>query len=247
MSPVQTPLARDYAAMDDATLVGRVRHGDRDAFRQIMRRCNQRLFRVARGVVGDDAEAEDVVQEAYVHAYEKIDGFRGEASLPTWLTRIVLNAAYGRLRQRRATVDVAQIEAAQHEDRVLVFPSRFGHEDPAAAATRAQIRALVEHAIDDLPEPFRIVFVLREIEECTVEETAAALDLREETVKTRLHRARRQLRAALQDTLATTLTDAFPFLGSRCDRMTDEVLKRLEASPPGPSPRREPSDRPPAT
>ncbi len=245
MSPVHTPLALDYAALDDAALVDGVQRGDREAFRQVMRRCNQRLFRVARGVVNDDNEAEDVVQEAYVHAYEKIDGFRGDASLLTWLTRIVLNAAYGRLRQRRATVGVEQIEAAQHEDRVVAFPSRFGHEDPAATATRAQIRALIEHAIDDLAEPFRIVFVLRELEGCTVEETAAALDLREETVKTRLHRARRQLRAALQDTLATTLTDAFPFLGSRCDRMTDEVLKRLDAPPPGPSPSGDADGSPP--
>lgn len=245
MSPVHTPLAVDYAALDDAALVALVQRGDRDAFRQVMRRCNQRLFRVARGVVNDDAEAEDVVQEAYVHAYEKIEGFRGEASLLTWLTRIVLNAAYGRLRQRRATVGVEQIEAAQHDERVVAFPSRFGHEDPAAAATRAQIRILVERAIDGLPEPFRLVFVLREIEECTVEETAAALDLREETVKTRLHRARRQLRVALHDTLATTLTDAFPFLGSRCERMTDEVLRRLDPSPAEPS-RSHLPDSPPA-
>ena len=245
MSPVHTPLAVDYAALDDAALVALVQRGDRDAFRQVMRRCNQRLFRVARGVVNDDAEAEDVVQEAYVHAYEKIEGFRGEASLLTWLTRIVLNAAYGRLRQRRATVGVEQIEAAQHDERVVAFPFRFGHEDPAAAATRAQIRVLVERAIDGLPEPFRVVFVLREIEECTVEETAAALDLREETVKTRLHRARRQLRAALRDTLATTLTDAFPFLGSRCERMTDEVLRRLDPSPAEPS-RSHLPDSPPA-
>ena len=245
MSPVHPPLARDYAALDDATLVAWIRHGDRDAFRQLMRRCNQRLFRVARGVVNDDDEAEDVVQEAYVRAYEKIDGFRGEASLLTWLTRIVLNAAYARLRQRRGKVEVAQIEAAQQDERVVAFPSRFGHEDPAAAATRAQIRVLVERAIDKLPEPFRIVFILREIEECTVEETAAALGLREETVKTRLHRARRQLRAALHDTLATTLADAFPFLGSRCERMTDEVLRRLDPSPAEPS-RSHLPDSPPA-
>lgn len=233
-------LARDYALMEDPALVEWVLRGDRDAFRHIMQRCNQRLFRVARGVVNDDAEAEDVVQEAYVHAYEKLATFRGDASLLTWLTRIVLNEAHGRLRQRRPTVDIEQIEAAQAADsRIVPFPAKFGNEDPAAAATREQIRKLVEQAIDELPEPFRIVFVMREIEECTVEETAASLDLRPETVKTRLHRARRQLRAVLHDTLAATLTDAFPFLGLRCDRMTDEVLKRLGASSPGP-----PGERP---
>ena len=156
--------------------------------------------------------------------------FRGEAALLTWLTRIVLNEAYGRLRQRRATVGIEQIEASQADGgRIVAFPSKFGSEDPAAAAARAQIRRLVEHAVDELPEPFRIVFVMREIEECTVEETAFALDIRAETVKTRLHRARRLLRTALHGTLSATLTDAFPFLGPRCDRMTTAVLQRLES------------------
>jgi RNA polymerase sigma-70 factor (ECF subfamily) len=223
-------LAIDYDALDDAALVRQVQHGDRQAFRHVMRRSNQRLFRVARGVMKDDAEAEDVVQESYVHAYEKIASFRGDASLLTWLTRIVLNEAYGRLRKRHRTVDIDAIEASQSSDgRVVAFPSKFGSEDPAASAAREQIRRLVEHAIDKLPEPFRIVFVMREIEECSVEETAASLDLRPETVKTRLYRARRLLRAALHDTLATTMTDAFPFMGARCDRVTESVMQRLQA------------------
>lgn len=239
MAHPNSTLARDYTALDDTALVGLVRNGDREAFRHIMQRCNQRLFRVARSVVNRDAEAEDVVQEAYVHAYEKLTTFRGDASLLTWLTRIVLNEAYGRLRQHRITVDVDQIEAAQHGDsRIVAFPSKFGGEEPAAVAARGQIRKTLEHAIEQLPEPFRVVFVLREIEECTVEETAAALDLRPETVKTRLHRARRLLRAALHDTLAATLHEAFPFLGARCERMTDAVLQRLGASSPGPLPTR---------
>lgn len=226
---------RDYDALEDADLVALVRGGDRQAFRHVMRRSNQRLFRVARGVLNNDDEAEDVVQEAYVHAYEKLASFRGEASLLTWLTRIVLNEAYGRLRHRRPTVDIEQIEAAQAEGgRVLAFPSRFGSEDPAAAAAREQMRHLLERAVDELPEPFRIVFVLREIEECTVEETAASLELRPETVKTRLHRARRLLRAALHDSLASSLGDAFPFLGPRCDRVTETVMQRLEGLPPLP-------------
>ena len=228
--------ALDYDALAEATLVGLVQRGDRLAFHQVMRRCNQRLFRVARGVVNDDAEAEDVVQEAYVHAFEKIATFRGDASLLTWLTRIVLNEAYGRLRQQRPSVGIEHIDATHADDsRVVAFPSKFGNEDPAAAAAREQVRRLVEHAIDALPEPFRIVFVMREIEGCTVEETAASLELRSETVKTRLHRARRLLRTALHDTLAGTLTDAFPFLGPRCDRMTQAVLARVEAPPSDPA------------
>jgi RNA polymerase sigma-70 factor (ECF subfamily) len=222
-------LAIDYSQLEDTALVALARSGQRGAFRHIMQRCNQRLFRVARGVVNDDAEAEDVVQEAYVHAYEKLHTFRGEAALLTWMTRIVLNEAYGRLRQRRNTVDIDQIEASQASDRIVQFPSKSGNEDPAASAARAQVRRLLEHAIDGLPEPFRIVFVMREIEECTVEETAYSLDLRAETVKTRLYRARRLLRAALHDNLASTLGDAFPFLGPRCERMTKTVLQRLDA------------------
>jgi len=226
-------LSIDYAAMDDAALVSAVQRGDREAFRDIMRRCNQRLFRVARGVVNDDAEAEDIVQEAYAHAFEKLPAFRGDAALLTWLTRIVLNEACGRLRRRRLVVDMEQIEASQMDNASVVpFPTKFGGEDPAAAAAREQARTLIEQAIDRLPEPFRIVFVMREIENCTVEETAASLELRPETVKTRLHRARRLLRTALHDTLSETLTGVFPFLGSRCDRMTDAVMRRLRDTHP---------------
>lgn len=225
--------ALDYAGMDEPGLVGQVLAGDHEAFRQLMQRYNQRLFRVARAVVNDETEAEDVVQEAYMHAYEKLRSFRGEASLATWLTRIVLNEANGRLRRRRPEVGLERLEAAQPAaGRVLAFPSKFGSEDPAAAAARAQLRRMLERAVDALPEPFRLVFILREIEECSVEETALALDLRPATVKTRLHRARQRLRADLHDTLATTLTEAFPFLGARCDRMTAAVLERLPEAPP---------------
>jgi RNA polymerase sigma-70 factor (ECF subfamily) len=222
-------LAVDYAALDDNALAARVQRGDREAFRHIIKRCNQRLFRAARAVVGSDAEAEDVVQEAYVDAYAKLGGFRGESALLTWLTRIVLNEAYGRLRQRHANVDVGQIDAAQLEPgNVIAFPSNPSNSDPAAALARDQVRRLLEQAIDALPEPFRVVYILREIEECSVEDTATALGLRPETVKTRLFRARRQLRAALQDSLASSLGDAFPFLGPRCDRITACVMTRLQ-------------------
>ena len=232
MSQSMPSPAVDYAAMDERALVARVLDGDHAAFRQVMQRCNQRLFRVAQAVVNDESEAEDVVQEGYVHAYEQLGTFRGEASLLTWMTRIVLNEAYGRLRRRRPTVDLERVEAIQSEaGRVLAFPSRSGSEDPAAAAARAQVCRVLEQAIEALPGPFRVVFVMREIEGCSVEETASALQLVQATVKTRLHRARRLLRASLNDTLSATLADAFPFLGQRCDRMTAAVLARLQASP----------------
>jgi RNA polymerase sigma-70 factor (ECF subfamily) len=227
-----TPAIADtiaWSALQDAELVELAQRGHREAFRHLMQRCNQRLFRVARGVVRDDSEAEDVVQEAYTHAFAKLATFRNEASLLTWLTRIVLNEAYGRLRQRRPSVDIDTIEGAQPDDhRVVAFPSRFGGEDPAAAAARGQIRRLLEDAIDDLPEQFRVVFIMRDVEGCTTEETASSLGIRAETVKTRLHRARRLLRTALHDSLAATLGDAFPFLGPRCARMTEAVLARLD-------------------
>ena len=227
MAPTRHSPAIDYAALDDNALAHRVQDGDREAFRHIIKRCNQRLFRVARGVVHSDQEAEDVVQEAYVDAFAKISGFRGEASLLTWLTRIVLNEAYGRLRRRHPSVDMDQIDVAQMDaGNVIAFPATASMEPPAAAA-RDQVRHLLEGAIDALPEPFRVVFILREIEECSVEETARALDLKPETVKTRLFRARRLLRAALHDSLAATVADAFPFLGPRCDRITDAVMARV--------------------
>lgn len=232
MTAIDANQARDYAALEDADLAALVCGGDREAFRQVMRRCNQRLYRVVRGVVDDDAEAEDVVQEAYVHAYANIAGFRGEASLATWLARIALNEAYGRLRRRRQTMDIEQVDAVAGEPgRVVPFPNRFGGEDPAAAAAREQVRRLLERAVGGLPEAFRVVFVLREVEGCSVEETADLLGLRAETVKTRLHRARRLLRNALHDNVAATLGDAFPFLGARCERMTEAVLARIDRMP----------------
>ena len=237
MNPTQYNTETDYASLDDGALVSLVQGGDRSAFRHIMQRCNQRLYRVVRGVVDNDAEAEDIVQEAYVHAFEKIDSFRGEASIATWLTRIALNEAYGRLRKRRQTVDVEHIDAvAPMPGKVVMFPNRFGSEDPAAAAAREQLRRMLEFAVDGLPEAFRIVFVLREIEGCTVDETATALDLRPETVKTRLHRARRLLRKALHENVSSALTDAFPFLGPRCQRMTERVMAciDLDRSPASP-------------
>src|SRR5690348_383281 len=151
-------LAIDYAAFGDAELVAYARRGRREAFREIMRRGNQRLFRVARGVLNDDGEAEDAVQEAWTLAFRKLGTFRGEASLLTWMTRIVLNECYGRLRRRKPTVGIEQVEAAQQrgDTRVLMFPARYGSEDPVADASRAQVRALIERAVEALPEPFRV-------------------------------------------------------------------------------------------
>lgn len=213
-------------AFSDAELVGLAKAGRREAFAALMRRGNQRLFRVARAVLRDDAEAEDVLQEAYVRAFASLSEFRGEASIFTWLTRIVLNEAHGRIRKRRPTVELAELEAAQGEPgRVLAFP---GVDDPEQGAARAEVRRLLERAVDELPEAFRVVFVMRDVQGLTVDETSSTLGVKPETVKTRLHRARRQLRQALDAELASTLSGAFPFLGARCQRITEAVLARLE-------------------
>ena len=219
--------AIDYLSLPEPELVDYARAGDRQAFRAIMKRCNQRLFRIACAVVRDEAEAEDVLQEAYTRAFSAIATFRGEAGIATWLTRIVLNEAHGRLRRRKLTVNLDQVEAAQESAQVLHLPGMTKSEDPEADAARAQIRRILERAVDALPEPFRLVFILREVEELSVEDTASHLNLKVETVKTRLHRARRRLREALDAQLAEVMVGAYPFLGARCERITEAVLRRL--------------------
>lgn len=218
-----TQTALDYASMTEERLVGLVRSGSRPAFRAIMQRCNQRLFRVARAVTGSDDEAEDVVQEAYLRAFAGIAHFRGEASIATWLTAITLNEARGRLRLRRPTTDLELMD----DIRVIPFPGMAENLDPEAEAARSGTRRLLERAIDGLPEEFRIVFMLREIEGCSVEETALQLDLKPQTVRTRLFRARQTLRAELEKSLSSGMAGVFPFLGARCNRVTERVLARL--------------------
>jgi RNA polymerase sigma-70 factor, ECF subfamily len=218
----------DYASLSERDLVARAQRGERDAFRAIMKRGNQRLFRVARAIVGDDAEAEDVVQDAYLRAFTHLDGFRGEASVLTWLTRIAINEANQHVRRRRPVVGLEAIEAAQASGGdVIMFPTSDAALTPEADAARAQMRRIIETAIDDLPEAFRLVFILRDIEDCSAAEAADSLGVREETVKTRLHRARRLLRTALHQKMVSTVGEAFPFLGRRCERITEAVLGRL--------------------
>jgi len=221
----------DLDALGDAELVQLACQRDSDAFRVIMRRHNRRLYRVARAVVRDDSEAEDVVQEAYFRAFANLANFRGDSSLATWLTRIALNEALGRLRRQRPAVELSTLDAqSQDETHVIPFPLMAANCNPERIVAQREIRRLMERAIDDLPEIFRIVFVMREIEELSTEETAGFLNLPQATVKTRLHRARRLLRQALDEQLASVLEDAFPFDGMRCTGMADKVLERLGLS-----------------
>ena len=223
---------RNLEALQDADLVRMAVQRDEGAFRVIMQRHNRRLYRSARSIVRDDNEAEDIVQEAYVNAFSNLASFRGDSSLATWLTRIALNEALARVRRRRPTVELTALDAAERDKaQIIPFPLMAMNTDPERTAAQREIRHLIERAIDALPEPYRIVFVMREIEDMSVEEAADFLGLRQATVKTRLHRARRLLRKALDTQLATTLTEAFPFGGMRCARMTDVILQRLGVSP----------------
>lgn len=219
--------ALSLAEAGEPVLIEQARQGDRDAFRELMTRCNQRLFRIARAVVGSDDEAEDVLQETWLRAFTSLSGFRGESGLFTWLTAIALNEARSRLRRSRPTTEMTVIDL---EPNVLAFPLTAAPPGPEEEAVRAEVRRLLERAVDELPESFRLVFMLREVEGCSIEETAAQLGIRPATVKTRHHRARRLLRAALDRRLAAGLGDAFAFLGRRCAAVTERVLARLDAS-----------------
>jgi RNA polymerase sigma-70 factor, ECF subfamily len=214
------------AMADD--LLARARSGEETALRAIVQQNNRRLFRLARSIVRDEHEAEDVVQECYVRAFTHLSEFRGESTLATWLTRITLNEAYGRLRRRRAAVNVETIEqAGATEAQIIPFPLWSSQPDPERSMAQQQINKILERAIDALPEPFRLVLVARLIEDMSIEETAELLGLRPQTVKTRLHRARALLRGDLERQVGPLLTGVFPFDGVRCQRMADAVIARL--------------------
>ena len=216
----------DLTALGDEVLVRMAGDGDEEAVRVLVRRHNRRLFRVARAVLRDDAEAEDVVQETYVRAFTNLASFRGEAGLSTWLTRIALNDALGRARRRRPSVEFSDEEIGQ--GRVLMFPSMTGVEsNPESETARGHMRRILEEAVDELPDPFRVVFVMRDVEGLNVAETASHLSIKAETVKTRLFRARRLLRSAIEQRLSAGFSELFPFDGERCANTADRVLERL--------------------
>lgn len=209
-------------------LIRRARARDEAAIRAILQANNRRLFRIARGILRNDSEAEDVVQDTYVRALTHLGEFRGQSSLSTWLVRIAMNEAMGRLRGARPALPLDE----QREDKsgAEVIEFRATSSDPEKSVAQRQIQAVVEQAIDDLSEPFRLVFIARVIEEMSIDETADLLGLKPETVKTRLHRARGMLRLNVEKEIGPVLLDAFPFAGQRCERLTDAVLRRLGLS-----------------
>lgn len=214
------------SASDDLALAQRALAGDGGAFHLIMRQNNQRLYRLARGIIRNDSEAEDIVQEAYVTAYSHLRGFRGDASLATWLSRIVINEALGRARKHKRRSDLLSQERPA-EAQVIPFPLGADPNDPERNVAQRQVLQLVEQATDALPDEFRTVFIARVIEGMSIEETAELLDIRPETVKTRLHRARALVRKQLDEQIGPVLLNVFPFAGRRCDRLTAAVIKRL--------------------
>ena len=224
----------DDPSPPDDELASRVARGDASAFRPLMRRHNQAMFRAARSILRDDAEAEDAVQEAYLLAYRRIGDFRGDAKLSTWLLSIVVNESLGRRRrrQRRATVITLEGEIAGERSPGEDTASSDG-EGPEHDALQAETRRLLERKIDQLPDAFRSVFVMRAVQELDVGDTAAALGVGEATVRTRYFRARALLRESLAREIDLAQEDAFRFLGERCDTIVERVMARIDDSSPG--------------
>lgn len=226
--PWTTATTVSAATSGEDDLIRRAKARDEAAIRAILQANNRRLFRIARGILRNDSEAEDVVQETYVRALTHLDAFRGQSSLSTWLVRIAMNEAMGRLRGRRPALQLDAERENKPRAEVIQFPATSS--DPEKSVAQRQIQAVVERAIDDLSEPFRLVFIARVIEEMSIDETADLLGLKPETVKTRLHRARGMLRVNVEKEIGPVLLDAFPFAGQRCERLTDAVLRRLGLS-----------------
>jgi RNA polymerase sigma-70 factor, ECF subfamily len=211
------------AEVDDTELLRLAREGDATAFEALIRRHDRFLYRVARSILLDDYEAEDVVQETFIKAFRRLVDFRGEASLSTWLTRIALNEALAKKRRQRTTVELEALQQPANVESLMIAPE----QDPEVTAAQHQIRKLLERAIDGLPDSLRTVFVMRDVQELSTAESARLLGLGEPTVKTRLHRARRMLREILGDQVAASLSDVFPFERQRCDLLVERVLREV--------------------
>lgn len=222
-------LQPDLFELNDEEAVSRILDGEPALFEIIMRRYNQRLYRVARAILRNDGEAEDVIQEAYVRAYEHLGQFAGRAAFSTWLTRIAIHEALAR---KRRSGRLEELDAVQNkDDRIPILKSSA--PDPEAQTAQSQTRQLLEEAIEALPEEYRTVVVMRDVEEINVAETAANLEISEPLVKTRLHRAHAMLRKELYRRAQGRVTDLYPFLGARCDRIIKAVFERIRMMPAG--------------
>jgi len=207
----------------DQQVIDQVLAGNTALYEIIMRRYNQRLYRVALSILRDAAEAEDVIQDAYVRAYQHLDQFAGHAAFSTWLTRIAVNQALYRLKLRKRDQQIAEFDVDEEQSMKVTEPSL----DPEQRASVAELGQLLEEAVLELPGQYRSVIMLRDIEELSTAETAAALELTEENVKTRLHRGRAMMRDLLYTRVGAQGKAAFPFMGLRCDQVVTGVLSRL--------------------
>jgi len=224
-----TAVARTASGtLADEEVIRRIRAGEPELFEILMRRYNQRLYRVARSIVKNEAEAEDVMQQAYVNAYAHLDQFAERARFSTWLTRIAVYEALGRLRRRRRVQEVDVSSETEGTGATLTS----GEASPEQQALAAELRLLLEGAVDALPRTSRAAFVLREVEGLSTAEAAECLGVSEDVVKTRLHRARLQLRKELFDRAGLVRQDAFAFHATRCDRVVAAVLGQLQISSP---------------
>jgi len=217
-------LPEQCQTISDDDAVTRVLTGETGLYEMLMRRYNQRLFRVIRSVVTDDSEAEDVLQEAWVRAYEHLSQFEGRASFSTWVTRIAFHEALARKRNSKRWTP---LENSGGEIMAEVDRRQTTSETPEISAMRRELGRTLQAAVDKLPETYRSVFVLREVEQLSTSETADCLELSEEAVKTRLHRSRALLRGELEKLLGPAVGEAYAFLGARCDRIVSRVLERI--------------------
>src|SRR4051794_19691173 len=216
---------QESLSVPDAEVVERVRAGEKGLYEILMRRHNQRLFRTIRAVVTDDVEAEDVLQETWVRAFEHLDQFAGRASFATWATRIAYHEALARARSSKRWTPVEDPEGQ-------IMPEvnrRQSSESPEAQAIRGQLGRMLQSAVDALPPTYRTVFMLREVEQLSTLETAESLGISEEAVKTRLHRSRALLRRELQDQIGPAVAESYAFMGARCDRTVARVFERINA------------------
>ena len=229
MNPYVLEEPRPMPVLSDVDLVGQIIAGDHHAFRTLMQRHNQVLYRAARSILKNDAEAEDAVQESWLQAYRAFHEFRGESRLATWLVRIAVNEALGRLRSVSRRAEVIPLDTTVDSATFAGEPNMqlSESERPDRLAERSELRRVLEARIDELPEAFRSVFVLRAVEEMSVEETAAVLGIPEATVRTRHFRARSMLREALAREVDVAIADAFSFAGERCERIVAGVFERL--------------------
>jgi RNA polymerase sigma-70 factor, ECF subfamily len=210
-------LAEAVSGLSDEDVVRRVLDGETGLFELIVRRHNQRLFRATRAILRDDDAAQDAMQEAYLRAFAKLDQFAGEAKFSTWLTKIAVYEALGRLRRAKPEQEL---------------PDTMNTDDnPERTTYGRELRSAIEKAVDSLPPLYRSVFVMREVDDLSVAETADCLGITQESVKTRLHRARTLLRSRLERAIGSATSDAFSYMGSRCDRMTAAVMERIHRLP----------------